>query len=95
MTGPDHYREGERLAHQAEKLFGEYVAEHDAEGPTPDAELIRRHAEHCREMGALHATLALAAATALTGPVAADNQPHDPDLSAWVEAAGTTKDGAR
>lgn len=90
MTGPDHYREGERLAHQAEKLFGEYVAEHDAEGPTPDAELIRRQAEHCREMGALHATLALAAATALND--AEDGTPIR-DYRAWVEAASAAQDG--
>ncbi|MGI5485189.1 hypothetical protein [Microtetraspora malaysiensis] len=103
MTGPEHYREGERSAQQAEVLFGEYVTAHDEDGNTPNVELIRRQAEHCREMGVLHATLALAAATALNDHehaaddgVSVGGMPIG-DYKAWREAAGVQpeKDGDR
>lgn len=82
MTGPDHYREAERLAERAGELFSEFVDAHDEDGDTPDVNLIRRQVEHCREMGVLHATLALAAATAIN----ASADPPPLDWEAWREA---------
>ncbi|MEV0968479.1 hypothetical protein [Microtetraspora glauca] len=99
MTGPEHYREAERCAKHAEGLFGEYVEAHGEDGSTPGVELIRRQAEHCREMGVLHATLAQAAATALNDHEhAADdgvNVGGMPigDYRAWREVAGVKPDG--
>ncbi|MEU8040951.1 hypothetical protein [Streptosporangium sp. NPDC049078] len=96
MNGPDHYREGERLAEQAERLFEEFVAAHDEDGDTPGVHLIRRQAKHCQEMGVLHATLALAAATALNDAIndSGDGGLPREDWVAWKAAAGTPKDGA-
>lgn len=88
MAGPEHYIEAERLAGQAERLFEEFVAAHDEDGDTPGVHLIRRQAEHCREMGVLRATLALAAATALLGPHAANIENFD-TFDAWREVAGS------
>lgn len=85
MTGPEHYREAERLAEQAEKLFSDFVDAHDEDGDTPDVNLIRRQVEYCREMGALHATLALAAATALMNGAEGG---RTRDWDAWHQAAG-------
>jgi hypothetical protein len=77
MTGPEHYR-------QAEQILAE------AENSAPDA--------NCDDVALLlkfaqvHATLALAAATALNdypegAPIA--------DIRAWRATAGTPEDGAR
>ncbi|MGW4663245.1 hypothetical protein [Streptosporangium sandarakinum] len=75
MTGPEHYREAERLVREA-----------DAEDAP---EWVTARAAQAQ----VHATLALAAATALLGPaVAVDISEgldlNDPDLNAWIEAAG-------
>jgi hypothetical protein len=70
MTGPEHYRE-------AERLLGEAVETHDGQP-----------ADTCLARAQVHATLALAAANALTGPVAAGLYDEQPDLVAWTEAAG-------
>ncbi|MEO3860956.1 hypothetical protein [Acrocarpospora sp. B8E8] len=92
MTGPDHFREAERHAKQADVLFDEYVTAHDDSDATSvwRAELIRRQAEHCREMGQLHATLALAAATALDAAIrfVGDNTGDDQQVTAWAAAIG-------
>jgi hypothetical protein len=67
MTGPEHYREAERLL-----AAGEYDESGD-------------EALHARDVAAaqVHATLALAAATALD-PLAVTAE-----LSAWGDVAGT------
>ena len=85
MTGPEHYRTAGYYARQADRLFDEFVQAHDEDGDTPDVQMIRRQVEHCREMGVLHATAALAAATALLGPVAAGGH-RDGELDAWKTA---------
>lgn len=87
-TGPDHYREAERFAGQADGLFTNYVDAHDEDGSTPDVDLIRRQTEHCREMGKLHATLAVAASTALQAalPLIGDDQ----QVTEWGRAIGVT-----
>lgn len=87
MTGPENYREADLLGDQAEKLFAAYVQAHDEDGNSPDVNLIRRQAEHCRDMGLLRATLALAAATALP-PSPPDYSPSLDEI-AWAEVAGT------
>lgn len=67
MTGPEHYRE-------AERLIGNYQSDGDT--------VWLAQAQ-------VHATLAQAAATALMSEVATQvNAFTDPDLAAWVKAAG-------
>lgn len=63
---------------QAERLLAEADETHD--GQPADTNIARAQ---------VHATLALAAATALLGPVAAGGYADDKDLKAWAEAAGT------
>ena len=74
MTGPEHYREAERLLIDA---AGEFITEVGAA---------------MAAVAQVHATLALAAATALNRT---EGQPSR-DAQAWFEAAGTKKpkDGA-
>ena len=64
MTGPGHYQEAERLV--AGILEGRYD-----ESERPGSELLA--------IAQVHATLALAAATAVTSPV---------DAREWADAAG-------
>jgi hypothetical protein len=80
MTGPEHYRE-------AERLFG--MAHHftygDGADPVAGAALAAE--------GQGHALLALAAATALTAPVCTDTEDGTghatkADYDAWVAVAG-------
>ena len=70
MTGPEHYREAERL-----------LAISSSDNPVTAAE------------AQVHATLALAAATALNDSGSGDGLPY-PDWSAWIELAGVKKDAA-
>lgn len=63
MTGPDHYRKAEELAHKAHEYLGQ--------GGGQESTAV------CQ----IHATLALAAATAL-GTTAAEGH-------AWADVAGT------
>ena len=74
MTGPEHYREAERLLIDA---AGEFITEVGAA---------------MAAVAQVHATLALAAATALNRT---EGQPER-NWQAWFEAAGTKKpkDGA-
>lgn len=79
MTGPEHYREAERLlelaCHSKETTY---------EGANPEAD---------RDIAAAqaHATLALAAATALSAPDrGATNVAVRTDRRAWDAAAGVT-----
>jgi hypothetical protein len=67
MTGPDHYRKAEELAVKAH----EYLGQGEGQGS----------AAFWAAVAQIHATLALAAATAV-GTTAADGR-------AWVDAAGT------
>jgi len=68
MTGPDHYRKAEELATKADDYLGQGEGQHSAAVWAAVAQV--------------HATLALAAATAL-GTTAADGR-------AWADAGGTT-----
>jgi hypothetical protein len=75
MTGPDHYREAERLARIA--TGNSYAAEAKTQAA---------------QVALVHATLALAAATALGLPAGnSDAWVAMPDAAsrAWVEAAGS------
>ena len=71
MTGPEHYREAERLLCWPK------------DGSLPHQDIAMIHAE-----AQVHATLALAAATALCDP--SSGQPAE-DWKAWYGAAGTPK----
>jgi hypothetical protein len=71
MTGPQHYEEAERLARVAATFHGE-----------PTAREIQ-----LAQLGQLHATLALAAATALDGAVLCGVVPLA-EYSAWAVVAG-------
>jgi hypothetical protein len=78
-TGPDHYREAERLLAVASQS-----TETTFEGHNPEADRTIAEAQ-------VHATLALTAATAMQAPVddcAAGMTVEDWD--AWHKAAGTT-----
>lgn len=74
MTGPEHYREAERLVERAH---------HYTYGDGNDTATGVAFAAEAQA----HATLALAAATALLGPVAGTGY-DDTDLDAWRDAAG-------
>lgn len=74
MTGPEHYREGERLLVEART-----VTRPNDEG---HCEADRMIAE-----ALAHFAAAQAAATALLGPVAESGY-DDADLDAWREVAG-------
>lgn len=78
MTGPEHYLEAERLAAGAQNVMD--VAPIDG--------LTR---EECATLAHVHATLALAAATAM-GACHADGMAED-DFSEWDEACGFKADG--
>jgi len=67
MTGPDHYRKAEELAAKAHEYLGQGEGQHSV--------------AVWADVAQIHATLALAAATAL-GTRAADGR-------AWADAAGT------
>lgn len=67
MTGPEHYREAERLMAESDDV----LRPHD-EGPC--------EADRMLAAAQVHATLALAAATALTPGV------NSPSRGAWVSA---------
>ncbi|MDT0442348.1 hypothetical protein [Streptomyces johnsoniae] len=81
MTGPEHYREAERLLERSQDGDRGY-------GPTT-ADDIRIRSEMVA-LAQAHATLALAAATALT-PVAGIPDTRElgsSDYEKWQEAAG-------
>lgn len=82
-TGPEHFKDAELMLKEAEQ----FTANED--GTCPDAERFLRYAQ-------VHATLALAAATALNvaavikGPEDADVRR---DVSVWSEVAGVPPRG--
>ncbi|MBO3751585.1 hypothetical protein J5X84_36395 [Streptosporangiaceae bacterium NEAU-GS5] len=77
MTGVEHYREAEQQAEAAAYFFDEGKPE---------------RAQQRIDLAQAHATLALAAATALTGAMAADGYDDEPELKAWRAAAGAEVD---
>jgi hypothetical protein len=79
VTGPEHYREAERLIDEAN-----HVGHHDPQ--RGDGILIAAQ---------VHATLALAAATALLPFANVDSGMPDLDLDGWREVAGTPPHCAR
>lgn len=88
MTGPEHYREAERLADRAHHFtYG------DGADPVVGAALAAE--------AQVHATLALVAATAMQAPVDGSEPGMAPrEFAAWHEAAGvkpqpTTKENTR
>ncbi len=77
MSGPEHYREAEKLIAAANRRLGG----NDAEWLHPPVRRAEQRAE-----AQIHATLALAAATALDP---SRDGYSDPDRAAWRKAAGT------
>jgi hypothetical protein len=77
-TGPEHYREAEKLVAAANRR----LTGHDAEWLHP----LHRRAE-LRDEAQVHATLALAAATALVA--GDDGRTGLSDYDAWSEVAST------
>ncbi|WP_282698054.1 hypothetical protein [Streptomyces sp. CC208A] len=78
MTGPEHYREAER--HLSAASFTDRPGGRPAH---PDA-------SHHIAMAQAHATLALAAATAMSGR---EEGMHQVDFEAWDKAAGVPLSG--
>lgn len=72
-TGPEHYLEAERLLEQAN------VIQHD-NGPDCGSEEVIAEAQ-------VHATLALAAATAMASPATRSGM-HNVDYDAWDKVCG-------
>jgi hypothetical protein len=78
MTGPEHYREAEALLRKARRF-----AQGDLENPGLAAAIATE--------AQAHATLALAAATALAAPTAGDDNAglKAEEWDAWAKAAAT------
>ncbi len=90
MTGPDHYRLAEELTEQANVVM-------DADygwmgGLSGEERLLRRGA--CLAEAQVHATLALAAATAL-GHEGSDGTQPVKDRAAWFDVAAECKKAAQ
>lgn len=75
MTGPEHYREAEQLLARADKGGSNPYGE-DPYGGSPDRMIAAAN---------VHAKLAIAAATALTGYL--DTETATTDELAWTKAA--------
>lgn len=76
MTGPEHYR-------RAENILDDLRRSECRMTDRPSKDAVNRWLAEAQ----VHATLAAAAATALTGPTALANEAGDPDLKAWAEVA--------
>jgi hypothetical protein len=83
VTGPEHYREAERLAEQAAGWMDAYTGW--KAGLSTDERLARRAADLAEAQ--VHASLALAAATGLN---AAEGGMPPGDWVSWRDAAGAT-----
>lgn len=85
MTGPEHYLEAERLGRQADSW------ENADTGWKAHLTAEERLTRRANDLAAaqLHATLALAAATAMGALDAADI--NTTDLDAWCEVSGTRR----
>ena len=81
MTGPEHYQAAERLLAGTPKTAEEYAKGIEGDNPWPPSAIDLAAAS-------VHATLALAAATALAS---AGNMPI-PDRDAWEAAVTAGKD---
>lgn len=80
MTGPDHYREAERLLDE----FGQTVEVAD----TTEAAFITAVMHGAMARAQVHATLAVAAALGLFLPLDPANERMPADEDAWVKVAG-------
>jgi hypothetical protein len=90
MTGPEHYREAERLIEQADTWMD---ADHGWRGELSTEERLSRRAADLAA-AQVHATLALAASNALLGPFSAACLKDDIEadaLTAWYETAGVAE----
>jgi hypothetical protein len=83
-TGPEHFKAAERLTDSAGAWMD---ADHGWKGSLSGVERVARRAGDLAE-AQVHATLALAAATALT-VVSPDGSYYPLDEDAWHQAAGT------
>lgn len=84
MTGPEHYQEAERLLATA---YDGNITSYEGENPEASRSIAEAQA---------HATLALAAATALSSPVEDDLAGLTvEEYDAWFAAAGTRPGRAR
>ena len=81
MTGPEHYREAERLAEQADVVMN---ADYGWMGGLSSEERLQRRMAYLAD-AQVHATLALAAATALVDYHS--NDMTEGDQRAWYDAA--------
>lgn len=85
MTGPEHYQAAESLLQQLQK------AQASMAGNSPSAEKVAAVMAEAQ----VHATLALAAATAMSAPVADELAGFTTEeFDAWYKAAGTRPGGA-
>lgn len=87
MTGPEHYREAERLLEMA-------ITENDkvaTNGPISEGHALAKNSAIAVviQSAQVHATLALAAATALNTPGGEDGGMYLPDAQAWERACST------
>lgn len=83
MTGPEHYREAERLALAARGCVNGVPINHGDGSP-----VLINEAPELASLAQVHATLALAAATALVTTIPDGvNLNDDPDWCAWLEVA--------
>lgn len=82
MTGPEHYREAERLTEQADVVMN---ADYGWMGGLSSEERLQRRVGYLAD-AQVHATLALAAATALGHEGEGRTQPSK-DRAAWFAAA--------
>jgi hypothetical protein len=82
MTGPEHYREAEQLAEKAGAVMD---ADYGWMASLSSEERLQRRAAYLAE-AQVHATLALAAATALAREIA--GRTPIAEFEAWVAAAG-------
>ncbi|MEU6709919.1 hypothetical protein ABZ897_00455 [Nonomuraea sp. NPDC046802] len=88
-SGVEHYRKAEEYAEQAAKHISD-ADEWGSHGRTVEEGARREWAKEARDMGVLHATLALAAATGLKDYP--DGMPLE-DVRAWRDVAGVKPEG--
>ncbi|MBC9729892.1 hypothetical protein [Streptomyces sp. TRM68367] len=90
MTGPDHYREAERLTRQAGTWMD---ADTGWKAHLPTSERLAHRMADLAE-AQVHATLANAAATALNDNATDEGGMPLEDYDAWREVAGVARKGA-
>jgi hypothetical protein len=83
MTGPEHYREAERLLEEYGQLLEEFGQEFEV--PVEDRESTIAYLSAAMARAQVHATLALAAATALADYL--NSSMTEGDYLAWYQAA--------